>query len=488
MRDSGRWKLALAGIAALAAVLRFAALGRQSFDGDELYTAWLTGEPLGDLLADVGEYESTPHAFYLLTWAWTHLAGSSEAALRSVSALAGIGAVIAGALLARRLLGDRAGLLTGVLLATNPLLVWFSQQARAYSLLVLLCTLGALALAEVLRAGATSGRALLGWAAASAAALAVHYFAVFPVAAQAAWLLREARHRPERRRAIVLAVALPLAVGLALVPLAWHQRDNPGGIEGIAFLTRLAQVPKSFLVGFSPPAELAVTVAAALLVGAALLGLLRARRESIGALALPLAVAAVTVLVPAALAVVGVDFLAARNVLPAVVFCAVVVAGTAQTRWAAAAVAVYAALSVAVIVAGATDPSLQRADWRGVSRAVGDEGPARILAMTPGKDPGPFSVYFGGARTLSGDGAVVSRIDVAAVATEGAFGSGSPEPPPPPADVAAPRGFGLTEVHREETYTLLRFTAPRPRRVAPAELLPLVLDPGSGAALWLVGG
>ena len=47
--------------------------------------------------------------------------------------------------LGRRIAGERAGLVAGAsIVAVNPLLAWFSQEARAYALLVLLAALAAL--------------------------------------------------------------------------------------------------------------------------------------------------------------------------------------------------------------------------------------------------------------------------------------------------------------------------------------------------------
>ena len=64
----------------------------------------------------------------------------------------------------------RAGLIAAALVAFNPLLIWYSQEARAYSLLVLLTAISLLAFAYV--RAAPSGRGMAVWAVASGLALA----------------------------------------------------------------------------------------------------------------------------------------------------------------------------------------------------------------------------------------------------------------------------------------------------------------------------
>ena len=69
------------------------------------------------------------------------------------------------------------------------MLLWYSQEARAYALLrPALRRLAALLRARAASAAAAATSSL--WGIASALALATHYFAVFPIAAEALWLLR----------------------------------------------------------------------------------------------------------------------------------------------------------------------------------------------------------------------------------------------------------------------------------------------------------
>src|SRR5690606_12851500 len=75
--------------------------------------------------------------YYWLLKAWTGLFGLEAAALRSLSALLGVGlAGVVYAIGARR--SASLGLTAALLVALNPLQVYYSQEARMYMLLALL--------------------------------------------------------------------------------------------------------------------------------------------------------------------------------------------------------------------------------------------------------------------------------------------------------------------------------------------------------------
>ena len=77
-----------------AAILRFVALGHQSFDHDEAVTAGRVLHPsLWRTLAVLPGSERTPPLYYALAWGWSRALGVHEVGLRSLSALAGTLAV-----------------------------------------------------------------------------------------------------------------------------------------------------------------------------------------------------------------------------------------------------------------------------------------------------------------------------------------------------------------------------------------------------------
>ena len=79
----------VAGLSAVAAVLRFSTLGSQSFWYDEAVTASLAPLPFDELVRALPDSETAPPLYYVLVWIWAHVFGSSDLALRSLSALVG---------------------------------------------------------------------------------------------------------------------------------------------------------------------------------------------------------------------------------------------------------------------------------------------------------------------------------------------------------------------------------------------------------------
>jgi len=206
----------VAGLTVLAATLRFATLGMQAYHHDEIVTASrVLRDGFWHAMEAVGFSESAPPLYYALAWFWTQLTGTGEVGLRSVSALAGVATVPVTYLLGAELRGRRAGIIAAALVAVNPMLLWYSQEARSYALLVLLTVAAALYFVRAL--DGNRRRDFTGWGVFSALALATHYFAIFPILLEAIWLLWR------RRREAMAGLWVVVLAGLALAPLAIHQ-------------------------------------------------------------------------------------------------------------------------------------------------------------------------------------------------------------------------------------------------------------------------
>ncbi len=245
-----RTSLLLAAILLVAAGLRFGFLSSRGWWFDEALTVVETRLALPEMLRQLSLNEHTPPLYFILANGWTTIAGTSEAGLRSFSATLGVGAVWLAYLVAARSVSTRAGLVAAALAAVNPMLVWFSLEARAYSLLTLLG--GWSFLSFVAARERPRGRAIVAWTITSALALWTHYFAVFLVGPEALWLLL--RH-PRSRAVQASLLALALAAAALLPVLA----SKLGGVDWIgrhSWLMRVASVPPEILLGFQPPAPL----------------------------------------------------------------------------------------------------------------------------------------------------------------------------------------------------------------------------------------
>ena len=211
----------LTGIVLLGAALRFSTLDLQSYRYDEAVTVGRVLQPsLFSTLAAVPHSESTPPLYYLVAWIWSRPFGTGEVWMRSLSALAGTASIAVVYLGAVALpLPRRAGLIAAAAVAVSPVLIWFSQDARAYSLVFLLSALSFLFFARARRGGAP--RDFAWWAVFSALAIATHYFAGFVVVAEGALLILAGN-----RRSAAIAVLAVIAVVAPLAPIVQRQAAN----------------------------------------------------------------------------------------------------------------------------------------------------------------------------------------------------------------------------------------------------------------------
>jgi 4-amino-4-deoxy-L-arabinose transferase-like glycosyltransferase len=462
-----RWRalpppwLALGALCALAALLRLPTLGAQSLWFDEAVTAVDVLKPtLFGTLAAVPDQELAPPLYPVLVWTWSQLFGTGEAGLRSFSALASVLTVPLAYAAAARLGGRRAGLVAGALVALNPLLVWYGQEARHYALLVLLGALTLLLFLRALERG--TSRALLAWAAAASLALLTHYFAAFLLLPQAVWLLVRAG-----RRALP-ALAIVGGVGLALLPLALHQRGT-GGADWVALIPweqRVADFGQTgWLAGWPEATHPLWLVPAGLF--ALVLGVLLARADraerrgaltaagvGLGALALA-----------AALALAGADYLYFRHhmaaLAPLLVAAAVLLASRRAGRLGAAAVAGICALWLLTNLAVAARPEMQRDDWRAAARALGPARAPRVVVVNPFFAREPLVFYGHRLAALPPEGAVVSEVALVGTTTSGTPLAARPDLP----------GFRLVgEPRRVQRVRVSRLVAPAPTRVGTAAL------------------
>ncbi len=244
-RERSRAFWIVAGLTALAAALRFATLGVQSYHHDEIVTASrVLRDGFGHAMDAVWFSESTPPVYYALAWAWTQLVGTGEYGLRTVSAVAGVLTVPVAYLIGVELRGRRAGLWAAALVAVNPMMLWYSQEARAYALVTLFGALSALYWLRAERGGAR--RDFVWWGVWSGLALGTHYFVAFPILAEALMLLRR-----RGLRASLAGMAVLGGCAVAVAPLAIHQM-SVGHAEWIGNFSlghRLWETVATFLTG-----------------------------------------------------------------------------------------------------------------------------------------------------------------------------------------------------------------------------------------------
>ncbi len=134
---SGRRSAAILLILLLAFTLRFYRLDAQSLWNDEGTSVAVAGRDPATIARDAAR-DIHPPLYYWLLHGWLRLTGDSEFAVRSLSALPGVGLVALTYALGRRLAGRWTGLAAAFLAAVHPFQIVYSQEARMYMLLAVL--------------------------------------------------------------------------------------------------------------------------------------------------------------------------------------------------------------------------------------------------------------------------------------------------------------------------------------------------------------
>ncbi|HEX4805754.1 MAG TPA: glycosyltransferase family 39 protein [Conexibacter sp.] len=474
------WIWTIVAVTLAGGALRFATLGHQSLWLDEAWTAYLVRLHPGEMLRAIPQTESTPPLYYLLVWAITRLAGHGDVSVRLLSAVAGTLTIpiayAAGATLATR----RVGLVAGAIAATSPILVWYSQEARSYALAIALASLSLLCFARARER--PSGWRLAAWAAAAMAALGTHYFAGFVVAPEAVLLLVAALRARRALAPTLAALAAVGALGCALLAMAIKQEHHRSAawIHGIALSHRLLETPREWIAGFPPGAAAWLPWAAGAIAAAAFALLLwrgeaRERRSAL----LAGAIGVTALALPLLLAAAGLDFFLARNLLPAWLPLALVLAAGLGARRAArvggALTVALCALSLATVVAVASTPSLQRPTWRTLAARLGPPRRGRAIVIRRYAFGMPLAIYRPSTWHMRAPSARLREIDVVTLNTRGAYacwwGATCGIAGARPLRGTLVHGFALAGRERAGDFTISRFVAARPLRVRRIQLL-----------------
>jgi mannosyltransferase len=222
-----RGAAAIAVVCTVAAALAFRHLGTKPLWLDESVTATEAARPFGSMLhflkgedADFGLYYVVVHLVLKL--------GTTDAWVRTPSALFAVASVGAAGWCGARWRGWSTGLVAAVLLAVNPFWLYYAQEARGYSLALFAGLLSTTALLGVLRR--PGRRSLRLYGAATALLLYASLFTILFAAAQAAVAaVRGFGRRLVPAWVVAIGLATPLMVWMAAVErgqLSWIRRPD----------------------------------------------------------------------------------------------------------------------------------------------------------------------------------------------------------------------------------------------------------------------
>jgi hypothetical protein len=225
-RNTAFW-IPFIAVIGIAAVLRIPSATNPGLWVDEIFSiAMATGHslehPAGDAIADLGDYveptepsaaaqfrqylhhesppaglartvravkmsDTNPPLYYILLNFWTRWFGTGDVAVRCFSLLGGLACFPLLWSLGRKIGGDPAAWTACVLFACSPRAIYYSTEARMYSLVWFLALALAWLSLELARRGPRPWL-LVSWILAGTAGLMTHYFFAFVAAACLVWL------------------------------------------------------------------------------------------------------------------------------------------------------------------------------------------------------------------------------------------------------------------------------------------------------------
>ncbi len=194
----------------LAAILRFYHLATQEVWLDEAFSGLLVQRPaILPLIAS----ESNPPLYWLILKGFCSVFGNRPEALRALSAIFSAVSVAVVTLYAARVVNRRFALGAGLFLALSPYSLYYAQEARAYSLLILLSLVMLLSCYHAVTK--QSRAAVVAFALSVLAAGFTHYLVAFTLLPLALWLIARVRQRPDERSVIRwLLISMAAAAGL----------------------------------------------------------------------------------------------------------------------------------------------------------------------------------------------------------------------------------------------------------------------------------
>ena len=127
-------------IVLLGAVLRLYQLGTESIWWDEAWTIYAVSQPFASMLSIVAR-DVHPPLYFVILYPVVHLFGTSEAVMRLPAAIFGIMTIPLIYVVGTYFFSQREGLISAFLLSISVHHIYYSQEARMYTLVVLLSLL-----------------------------------------------------------------------------------------------------------------------------------------------------------------------------------------------------------------------------------------------------------------------------------------------------------------------------------------------------------
>jgi mannosyltransferase len=223
----------------VAAFLSFLYLDAKSFWLDEVYSISFAKLSWSRLWVLISQREANASPYYVLLKLWVGAFGDGEFAVRSLSAIFAVGAVFMACAIGVRLLDTRTGLTAGFILAVNAFFIQYAQEARGYTLLLLLVTFSMYLFIRAIEKQQYKYYIALGMT--NALVLYAHFCGFLVVVAQLISLVFLPPGTIRWRRVVtcaILTASLAAPLGVFMVthqpsPLAWVQKPSLHDLFGL---------------------------------------------------------------------------------------------------------------------------------------------------------------------------------------------------------------------------------------------------------------
>jgi mannosyltransferase len=224
-----RW-VVIAAVLVIAAgiVMRFVAQSELWLD--EALSVNIARLPLGDI-PDWLRHDGAPPLYYFLLHLWTDVFGTSNLAVRSLSGILSVATLVPMWFAGRRIAGRTGAWIAVILVASSPYAIGFGSETRMYSLVMLLVTIGYLAVRRLLERPSLGRQAVV--ALIAALLLYTHYWSFFLIAAVGgllvwrAWRGSDPQQRHAARAGLVALVAGAITF-LPWIPTFLYQSEHTG--------------------------------------------------------------------------------------------------------------------------------------------------------------------------------------------------------------------------------------------------------------------
>jgi len=190
-------------IVLIGAFLRLYKIGSNSLWFDEAISVWFANESLGNIIIKQTSADVHPPFYYIVLSLWINVFGNGEFDVRLLSAIFGILSIPLLYLIVKNLFGNQPALISALILAMSPFHIYYSQEARMYSILTFCVLLSIFFMVKMLCIGEEPTQTKktifysIGYVISTLASLYCHNVALLlPIAQNFFFIIFWNRHRP----------------------------------------------------------------------------------------------------------------------------------------------------------------------------------------------------------------------------------------------------------------------------------------------------